>query len=49
MFIELIPLDVTRKIVLTPNLREYLNQIEDEKARFIYEITKFFFWFNILI
>lgn len=44
--IELIPLDVTRKIVLTPNIREYLNHIKDEKARFIYEITKFYVDFH---
>lgn len=44
--IELIPLDVTRKIVLTPNLREYLNQMENEKAKFIYEITKFYVDFH---
>lgn len=44
--IELIPLDVTRKIVLTPNIREYLNQIKDKKGKFIYDITKFYVDFH---
>lgn len=44
--IELIPLDVTRKIVLTPNLREYLKQMGDERGKFIYDITKFYVDFH---
>lgn len=44
--IELIPLDVTRQIVLTPNLREYLYQMNNEKAKFIYDITRFYVDFH---
>ncbi|MGL6114010.1 nucleoside hydrolase [Cetobacterium sp. SF1] len=40
--IELIPLDVTRKIVLTPNYREYLKQINNNISKFIYDITGFY-------
>lgn len=44
--IELIPLDVTRKIVLTPNYREYLKQMKNEVANFIYNITGFYVDFH---
>lgn len=44
--IELIPLDVTRKIVLTPNYREYLKQMKNEIADFIYNITGFYVDFH---
>ena len=44
--IELIPLDVTRKIVLTPNYREYLKQMKDDVAQFIYDITGFYVDFH---
>lgn len=42
----LFPLDVTRKIVLSPNLREILRQIPDKKAKFIYDITRFYVDFH---
>lgn len=44
--IELIPLDVTRKIVLTPNYREYLRQMKHPVAQFIYDITGFYVDFH---
>ncbi|MGL5702303.1 MAG: nucleoside hydrolase, partial [Cetobacterium sp.] len=44
--IELIPLDVTRKIVLTPNYREYLRQMKNDVAQFIYDVTGFYVDFH---
>ncbi|MDX8335225.1 nucleoside hydrolase [Candidatus Cetobacterium colombiensis] len=44
--IELIPLDVTRKIVLTPNYREYLKQMKNDVAQFMYDITGFYVDFH---
>ncbi|MGL5962108.1 MAG: nucleoside hydrolase [Cetobacterium sp.] len=44
--IELIPLDVTRKIVLTPNYREYLKQMKNDVAQFIYDVTGFYVDFH---
>ncbi|MGL4403667.1 MAG: nucleoside hydrolase [Fusobacteriaceae bacterium] len=44
--IELVPLDVTRKIVLTPNYREYLRQIPSPLADFIFDITGFYVDFH---
>ncbi|MGL6066313.1 MAG: nucleoside hydrolase, partial [Cetobacterium sp.] len=44
--IELIPLDVTRKIVLTPNYREYLRQMKNDIAEFIYLVTGFYVDFH---
>ncbi|MGL5049915.1 MAG: nucleoside hydrolase [Fusobacteriaceae bacterium] len=44
--IELIPLDVTRKIVLTPNYREYLRQMKNDIAQFIYLVTGFYVDFH---
>lgn len=42
----LFPLDVTRKIVLTPNLREVLLQMKNPKAQFMYDITRFYVDFH---
>ncbi|MGL5126589.1 MAG: nucleoside hydrolase, partial [Fusobacteriaceae bacterium] len=44
--IELVPLDVTRKIVLTPNYREYLRQLKSPVAQFIFNITGFYVDFH---
>lgn len=44
--IELVPLDVTRKIVLTPNYREYLRQVPCPVADFIFDITGFYVDFH---
>lgn len=44
--IHLIPLDVTRKIVLTPNYREYLKQMNNPISIFIYNITNFYVDFH---
>lgn len=44
--IELIPLDVTRKILLTPNYREYLKQMNTEISNFIYKTTDFYVNFH---
>lgn len=44
--IHLIPLDVTRKIVLSPNLREYLKQMNTPISKFIYDITNFYVDFH---
>lgn len=38
--IVMLGLDVTRKIVLTPNLREFLRQIDSPYAKFIHDITR---------
>lgn len=38
--IVMLGLDVTRKTVLTPNIREFLHQIDDKKAKFIHDITR---------
>ncbi|HAT4228733.1 TPA: nucleoside hydrolase [Clostridium perfringens] len=42
----MVGLDVTRKIVLTPNLREMIHQFNDEIGDFIYDITKFYVDFH---
>jgi len=44
--ITLVPLDVTRKCVLTPNYREFINQLECEKSDFVHNITKFYVDFH---
>lgn len=44
--IEMIGLDVTRKIVLTPDILEYMHQINPEKTEFIRQITRFYFDFH---
>ena len=44
--IHMIGLDVTRKIVLTPNLFEYICRLNKETGEFIKKITKFYFDFH---
>ena len=44
--IEMVGLDVTRKIVLTPNLLEYMRFINPEVADFIEKITRFYWDFH---
>lgn len=42
----MVGLDVTREIVLTPNLREMIHQFKDEVGDFIYDITRFYVDFH---
>ena len=44
--IHMIGLDVTRKIVLTPTLLEYICHLNKETGEFIRKITKFYFDFH---
>ena len=44
--IHMVGLDVTRKIVLTPNLLSYMERLHPEKGAFIRKITKFYFDFH---
>ncbi|MEY8337484.1 nucleoside hydrolase [Lachnospiraceae bacterium 62-35] len=44
--IHMVGLDVTRKIVLTPNLLEYIKRLNPETGRFAEAITKFYFDFH---
>lgn len=44
--IAMVGLDVTRKIVLTPNLLEYMKRLNPETGRFVEAITKFYFDFH---
>ncbi len=45
--IEMVGLDVTRKIVLTPTILEYMKHTQNEKIyRFIEQITQFYFEFH---
>lgn len=44
--LTIVPLDVTRKIVFTPNLREMVNQFDNKISRFIYDITRFYVDFH---
>ena len=44
--IHMVGLDVTRKIVLTPNIIEFINRIDKEKAKFITDITRFYIDFH---
>lgn len=44
--ISMIGLDVTRQIVLTPNLLEYMKRLKPETGRFVQAITKFYFDFH---
>lgn len=44
--VEMVGLDVTRQIVLTPELIEGLARLEDDKADFIVKITKFYVDFH---
>ena len=42
----MVGLDVTREIVLTPNLREMIHQFKDKIGDFIYDITRFYVDFH---
>ena len=42
----MVGLNVTREIVLTPNLREMIHQFKDEIGDFIYDITRFYVDFH---
>lgn len=44
--IEMVGLDVTRKIVLTPEMLRRLKELEDSKADFIVKITRFYVDFH---
>lgn len=44
--VHMVGLDVTRKIVLTPNLLEYMHALNQDKAEFIRKITRFYFDFH---
>ncbi len=44
--IHMVGLDVTRKIVLTPNIIEFINRLDQNKAKFITEITRFYIDFH---
>lgn len=44
--IHMIGLDVTRQIVLTPNLLEYLIRLDEDMGSFIKKITKFYYDFH---
>lgn len=44
--IFMVGLDVTRKIVLTPNLLEYMKRLDAETGNFVQVITKFYFDFH---
>lgn len=44
--IHMVGLDVTRKIVLTPDLLEYLKRLNPDLGEFVSAITKFYFDFH---
>ena len=44
--ISMVGLDVTRKIVLTPDLLEYMKRLNPETGAFVQAITKFYFDFH---
>lgn len=44
--ISMVGLDVTRKIVLTPDLLEYMKRLDPETGGFVQAITKFYFDFH---
>lgn len=44
--IHMVGLDVTRKIVLTPDLLEYMCRLNKETGEFVKKITKFYFDFH---
>lgn len=44
--IHMVGLDVTRKIVLTPNIIEFINRLDEELAKYITEITRFYIDFH---
>ena len=43
---SMVGLDVTREIILTPNLIEFINQIGGDVANFIVDITRFYVDFH---
>ena len=45
--IEMVGLDVTRKIVLTPNILEYVCRLDPENGEFIRRITGFYMDFSL--
>ncbi|MDO4268392.1 MAG: nucleoside hydrolase [Eubacteriales bacterium] len=44
--IAMVGLDVTRRIVLTPDLLEYMKRLKPETGRFVQAITKFYYDFH---
>lgn len=44
--IKMVGLDVTREVILTPNYRELLNQINNKYSKFIVDITRFYVDFH---
>ena len=42
----MVGLDVTRKIVLTPNIIEFINRLDKNMAKYITEITRFYIDFH---
>lgn len=44
--ISMVGLDVTRKIVLTPGLLEYMKRLDPETGAFVEKITRFYFDFH---
>lgn len=44
--IHMVGLDVTRKIVLTPNIIEFINRLDKNIAKYITEITRFYIDFH---
>lgn len=44
--ITMVGLDVTRQIVLTPDLLEYMKRLDPEMGGFVQAITKFYFQFH---
>jgi len=44
--VTMVGLDVTHKIVLTPNLRELINQFNNELSHYIFNITQFYVDFH---
>jgi len=45
--IHMVGLDVTREIVLTPTLLEYIEKLDEKQGSFIRKITKFYFKFHL--
>ena len=45
--IHMVGLDVTRKIVLTPNILEYMQILDTEKGEFVKNITRFYYDFHL--
>ena len=46
LYVHMVGLDVTRKIVLTPNLLEYMCNVSPEMGGIIKKITRFYFDFH---